>query len=74
MEDMPHRLLNILGVAAPAGMTIWSELEKLNPLLQCFGFILGIGVGITAIYLNVIKTKQIKKQSKILNKINHDAE
>ncbi len=74
MNEMPHRILNILGVSAPAGITVLSLVENLNPILQCIGFLLGIGVAITAIALNIYKTKQIKKQSKILDKIDNNNE
>jgi phage-related minor tail protein len=56
-EGVRSKILNILGISMPSGTFIASITEIINPLLQCGLIIVSLGVGITAIIMNIQKIK-----------------
>ena len=57
---MKENLINLLGISISGGVSIYTVVEKLNPLLQFISLIVTIGVGITLIVWNMKRIRKTK--------------
>jgi hypothetical protein len=62
---MKDKLLNFSGIALPLGSIVYNFIEKATPILGFIALCVSVGVGISAIIVNIKKVKASDRQKKI---------
>ena len=62
---MKDNIIGLIGMALPGGFSIYSIIDKMNPVLTFAGLVITIAIGTTVLVINYKKIQKLNRDKKI---------